>query len=135
MIHAPQFTHPDIVTNDIVDLLDPQRFYWRGRYDNVINTGGLKVFPEEVEEAIARVLPRAKFFVTSRPSEKWGEELLLVLEYPSLADGERKEGEVHPGLITRLKTLLPTHAIPRHYVALPTLPTTPTGKPLRRLPT
>ena len=135
VIHAPQFTHPDIVTNDIVDLLDPQRFYWRGRYDNVINTGGLKVFPEEVEEAIARVLPRAKFFVTSRPSEKWGEELLLVLEYPSLADGERKEGEVHPGLITRLKTLLPTHAIPRHYVALPTLPTTPTGKPLRRLHT
>ena len=123
------------MTNDIVDLLDPQRFYWRGRYDNVINTGGLKVFPEEVEEAIARVLPRAKFFVTSRPSEKWGEELLLVLEYPSLADGERKEGEVHPGLITRLKTLLPTHAIPRHYVALPTLPTTPTGKPLRRLHT
>ncbi len=133
VIHAPQFTQPTIVTNDIVDLLDERRFYWRGRHDNVINTGGLKVFPEEVEEAIARVLPRAKFFVTSRPSEKWGEELLLVLQYPGLAPGERKEGEVHPGLIARLKTLLPSHAIPRHYLALPALPTTPTGKLLRQL--
>lgn len=134
VIHAPQFSEPTIVTNDIVDLLDEQRFYWRGRHDNVINTGGLKVFPEEVEEAIARVLPKAIFFVTSRPSEKWGEELLLVLQYPGLGPDGRKEGEVHPGLIARLKTMLPTHAIPRHYVALHSLPTTPNGKPIRHLP-
>lgn len=133
VIHAPQFSNPEIVTNDIVDLIDEHRFYWRGRFDNVVNTGGLKVFPEEVEEAIARVLPRVRFFVTSRPSEKWGEELLLVLEYPSMKPGERKEGEVHQSLITTLKTLLPSYAIPRRYVAVHSLPTTSTGKPLRRL--
>lgn len=133
VIEAPQFSHPRIVTNDIVDLVDEHRFHWRGRYDNVVNTGGLKIFPEEVEREITKILPKARFFVTSRQSEKWGEELLLVLEYPGIAEGERKEGDVRPALVEQLRRLLPPYAIPRRYVAVHSIPTTSSGKIIRRI--
>lgn len=133
IVGAPQFSVSEIVTNDMVELVDARHFFWRGRFDNVINTGGLKVFPEEVEQAIARVLPKLRFFVASQPSEKWGDELVLVLEYGSLGENERKTGDIHPALVDALRRVLPPHAIPRRYIALRSLPLTPTGKPIRQL--
>ena len=132
MVDAPQFTTRNIVTNDIVELVDSRNFHWRGRIDNVINTGGLKVFPEEVEQAIARILPRVKFYVTSRPSEKWGEELVMVLEYAGIGENVRKEGEVHGSLVEKLRRVLPPHAIPRHYIAVSHIPSTSSGKIIRK---
>jgi O-succinylbenzoic acid--CoA ligase len=41
-----------IITNDIVEFTDHKSFNWLGRYDNLINSGGIKIVPEEVESAI-----------------------------------------------------------------------------------
>ena len=79
VINAPQFSTKRYVTNDIVKLVDPGRFYWLGRIDNVINTGGIKVFPEEIEAKLATIIPHTRFFITSRQSDKWGEEIVLDL--------------------------------------------------------
>lgn len=133
VIHAPHFSQTEIITNDIVTLLSPTQFMWCGRIDNVINTGGLKVFPEEIEPIIAEVIPNIRFFVTSRPSEKWGEELILILEYTSLPEGVRKTGEIRPNFIEQLKRKLPAHAIPRHYIAINKLKETSTGKIIREI--
>lgn len=133
VIAAPRFSENRIVTNDMVELVDERRFYWRGRYDNVINTGGLKVFPEEVEREIAKLLPRARFFVTSQPSEKWGEELVLALEYGGLPEGVKKEGDVRPDMIEKLKKVLPPYAIPRKYIAVKKFKMTDSGKIIRVL--
>lgn len=133
VIHAPHFSQKEIVTNDIVNLLSPTEFFWCGRIDNVINTGGLKVFPEEIEPIIGEVITNVRFFVTSQPSEKWGEELVLALEYTTMQDDEQKTGEIRPDFIEKLRLKLPSHAIPRKYIAVKHFKETTTGKIIREL--
>ncbi|NJL12500.1 MAG: AMP-binding protein [Microscillaceae bacterium] len=45
--------HEWLVTRDQAALLSPQRFRWLGRADHVINSGGIKIFPEKLENAIS----------------------------------------------------------------------------------
>lgn len=72
-----------LITNDIVDLISPTSFRWIGRFDNVINSGGLKISPEEIEKKIAPLIPAgATFYLTSRRSKRWGEELVMVTDMP-----------------------------------------------------
>lgn len=134
VIHAPHFSTKEIKTNDIIQLLSPTQFYWCGRYDNVINTGGIKVFPEKIEPIIAELLPNARFFITSQPSDKWGEEIVLALEYSNLSENEIRTGEIMPSLVEKLKLRLPSHSIPRRYIAVKKFNETTSGKIIRRLP-
>lgn len=70
-----------LTTNDNVDLLSPTTFRWLGRHDNIINSGGVKINPEEVENLILPLLPEgATGYLTSRPSEEWGEEAVFVTD-------------------------------------------------------
>jgi O-succinylbenzoic acid--CoA ligase len=50
-----------------------------GRIDNVINSGGIKIFPEEMEEILAKFIS-VPFFIASKPDEILGEKVILVLE-------------------------------------------------------
>ena len=45
------------MTRDRAVLLDQRHFLWRGRTDTVINSGGIKIFPEDTEEVLAGMLP------------------------------------------------------------------------------
>ncbi len=49
-----------IQTNDVVDLPDPMHFRLLGRADRVINSGGVKIQPEPVEQLIQRVLAQSQ---------------------------------------------------------------------------
>ncbi|MEM1124583.1 MAG: AMP-binding protein, partial [Bacteroidota bacterium] len=69
VIDAPKLNPEKVITNDIVKLKSPQIFEWLGRFDNVINTGGVKVFPEKIEEKIGSLLSN-RFFITSLPDKK-----------------------------------------------------------------
>ncbi|MGM9803992.1 MAG: AMP-binding protein [Muribaculaceae bacterium] len=133
IINAPQFSQPRIVTNDVVDLVDNKHFFWRGRFDNVINTGGIKVFPEEIEQKLAPLFPSIRFFITSQPSKKWGEEVVIALEYSSLPPGTLKHGNVQPALIEKMKQLLPPYSIPKKYIATKHFNETTSGKIIRKL--
>ena len=88
IIKAPKYSFGKLVTNDIVRLLSPLSFKWIGRYDNVINTGGIKIFPEEVEQKIAHIIP-TRFYIGSRKSEKWGNEVVLFMECDGLSDYQK----------------------------------------------
>ncbi|MDE7125058.1 MAG: AMP-binding protein, partial [Muribaculaceae bacterium] len=61
-----------IQTNDVVDLAGPHHFIWRGRRDFVINSGGVKLYPEEIEKKLAGHIP-GEFYITSTPHSRWGE--------------------------------------------------------------
>ena len=78
-IDAPKLLDESITTNDIVELTSPTSFIWKGRYDNVINTGGVKVFPEVIENKIANLI-NLPLIITGAPSKKWGEKLILIVE-------------------------------------------------------
>lgn len=132
VVNTPHFSQKKVTTNDIVNLISPTQFQWCGRIDNVINSGGIKIFPEEIEPKIAEVIRNTRFYVTSQKSDKWGEELLLILEYKSLPDGVSKSGEIRPDFINKMKQKLPSYSIPRRYIAINKFEETSSGKIIRK---
>ena len=65
-------------TNDVVELNDTG-FLVLGRIDFVINTGGVKVFPEKLETKLVDFIP-TDFFVIGTPDEVLGERITVVVE-------------------------------------------------------
>lgn len=111
-------------TNDIVDLLSADQFVWRGRFDNVINTGGIKVFPEELEAEISRLVsPSFPFYISSVPSEKWGNEIAVVAACSQALLNELK---------VSLSQVMDHRCLPKRFFCVTALPQTANGK-VRRL--
>lgn len=79
VVKAPKVASEVVVTNDVVEILTYKKFYWKGRIDNVINSGGVKLFPEEIECKLNEVIDR-RFFVTGMPDDALGEKLVLFVE-------------------------------------------------------
>jgi O-succinylbenzoic acid--CoA ligase len=72
-----------VQTNDLVQLSD-NSFQWIGRADNVINSGGVKIVLDQMDQRIAAVfhelaIPNA-FFCWWQPDEKLGQKLVLMIE-------------------------------------------------------
>ncbi len=68
-----------IQTNDIVNLFSEHKFNWIGRYDNVINSGGIKIIPELIEKELYPFIYK-RFIITSIPDNILGEKIVLVIE-------------------------------------------------------
>ena len=79
VIDAPELSDEVIITNDVVQLISESEFEWVGRFDNVINSGGVKLYPEKIEKHIAKHLKR-RFFITGISDSKLGKKLILVVE-------------------------------------------------------
>ncbi len=79
VISAPTISEGKLRTNDIVDLKSATEFRWLGRANNVINSGGIKLFPEQIEKKLKGTIS-VPFFIASRPSIKLGEEIILVIQ-------------------------------------------------------
>jgi len=80
IINAPHITALPIQTNDIVNLTSSTSFVWKGRHDNVINTGGIKIFAEELEDQLFEYIPNNRFFITSEKDNLLGEKVILIIE-------------------------------------------------------
>jgi len=79
VINAPKVSDKKIVTNDVVKIISKNKFKWLGRVDNVINSGGIKLHPEEIEKKLAKIIQQ-RFFVAGLPDAILGEKLILVIE-------------------------------------------------------
>jgi len=79
IINAPKISDEQIVTNDIVKLHSENEFEWLGRFDNVINSGGIKIFPESIEKTLEDKITK-RFFIASEKDETLGEKVILVIE-------------------------------------------------------
>ncbi|MDF1517127.1 MAG: AMP-binding protein [Lutibacter sp.] len=79
VIDAPTISFEKVVTNDLVELISPTEFKWLGRIDNVINSGGIKLIPEQIEEKLADIIEN-RFFVAGKKDAVLGEKLVLVIE-------------------------------------------------------
>jgi len=78
VIEAP-YLPQRVVTNDMVEFTTPGSFKWLGRYDNLINSGGLKIVPELVESMIMEKT-RLECVAIGAPDRKLGQKLILVIE-------------------------------------------------------
>ncbi|MBT6637288.1 MAG: hypothetical protein HOB42_04870 [Candidatus Marinimicrobia bacterium] len=80
VINAPMLSPESIVTNDIIELINDISFRWLGRFDNVINSGGVKVIPEVVEAKLASFILDRRYFISGVPDKSLGEKVVLLVE-------------------------------------------------------
>jgi 3-oxocholest-4-en-26-oate---CoA ligase len=93
-----------------------------GRDSVTINSGGEKIFVEEVETAIASHPAVADVVVTGRPSERWGQEVVAVV---SIADEARADARE---LIEHAAKTLARYKLPKAIVFRTTIVRSPSGK-------
>jgi len=115
-------------TDDLGAFDDDGRLEIRGRADDLINTGGLKVAPGPVEDAIARFVPGVvDAVVVGTPHPTWGEAVSAAVTLrrgaptPSLRDAR-----------AALRGVVPDHALPQRLLVLGSMPQRGPGKPDRR---
>lgn len=79
IIHAPELGIEVLETNDIVKLIGETKFVWFGRNDQTINSGGIKIHPEEIEKKITALISQ-NYFSTSLNDDSLGEKHVLFIE-------------------------------------------------------
>lgn len=134
VIDAPLVCEKPLVTNDIVEIKQAVEYHGvpgqkkpkvlfkiKGRKDNVICSGGIKIQIEEVEDLLRPHLS-APFMLVKKADEKFGEIAVLVTESDSLKEVE-----------AICRQVLPKYWIPKEFIHYEHLPLTDTGKPKRAL--
>ena len=97
-----------------------------GRDSVTINSGGEKIFAEEVEAAIAEHPAVYDVVVTGRPSARWGSEVVAIV---ALADGERASQEgMADSIIAEAARHLARYKLPKAVVFRDRLQRSPSGK-------
>ncbi|MDF9795006.1 O-succinylbenzoic acid--CoA ligase [Catalinimonas alkaloidigena] len=118
-------------TNDIVEMLDYRHFRWLGRLDNVVNSGGVKLFADKLEGALQPAIEAFKiaerFFLAGLPDEKLGEKLCLIIERKNHLQLAQKED-----LIKWMKAQLHPYEVPKQIIQLPEFILSPSGKIRRK---
>jgi len=66
-------------TNDIGEIISSKKFRILGRKDFIINSGGLKINPEQLEQSIAHLIPHP-FVITYKNDDILGQKLVLLIE-------------------------------------------------------
>lgn len=128
-----------LVTHDLAQIAPDGSFTILGRTDNVINSGGVKLHLEALEEQLA-ALP-FRFVLTSVPDAVLGEALTLLLEESPLArtwcgaDEEEVFTQVDLSestlLLSFLRAKLTSHSMPKKVFVVEQIPLTASGKPAR----
>jgi O-succinylbenzoic acid--CoA ligase len=79
IVEAPLLSAEKLVTNDIVNIVSDKQFQWLGRYDNIINTGGIKVYAEEIERKLQPYID-LHFFIAGIADDALGQKVAMVVE-------------------------------------------------------
>ena len=83
VINAPELGVSKLITNDIVSISSSNSFKWLGRKDFIINTGGIKISPEEIEKSLHQLI-QDPFFISSLPDDVLGEKVILCIQNDSI---------------------------------------------------
>jgi o-succinylbenzoate---CoA ligase len=114
LVIKASYLHGPVITNDQVRLEANGRFRWIGRFDNLINSGGIKLVPEEVEAALAEKTG-LEFALIGMPDPKFGQRLALVTE-------KSKETISDAAIRTELAPLIPAKLMPKDIVRIEKFP-------------
>ena len=90
VINASALNVHQLHTNDIVNLVSSTQFDWLGRYDNVINTGGIKLYPESIEQKLMSLI-HVPFFIAAKADDATGQKPVIVLEAEQLTNLDYEE--------------------------------------------
>ena len=117
-------------TGDMVELRG-DRYFFAGRQGGIINIGGLKVHPEEIEAVINRHPQVRMSLVRPRQSPITG---AIVIADVVLKSDDATAGELalKDDILALCRDALPRHKVPAAISFVPSLAVAPTGKLLRR---
>ncbi|WP_202876725.1 AMP-binding enzyme [Kytococcus schroeteri] len=115
-----------LVTDDLGELADG-RLRLIGRADDLIATGGLKVSPHVVADAVARLPQVAECAVVGTPDPVWGQRVTVVA-VPRHGEGDAGSAPSLAALRDALRTELAPEALPRAVRWVDTMPLTGPGK-------
>lgn len=115
----------NIQTHDVVEILNAGEFNLLGRIDNVINSGGIKIIPEQVEEKIRSLVP-APFYLIGEDDELLGQRVILKIEIETLDD---KRIQI---LKENISACLERFERPKKIILVPTFERTNSGKIIRQ---
>lgn len=118
VIRNPEFLDGKVVTNDFADIQSDGSFRITGRWDNVINSGGVKIQPEKIEAALAEIYSD-EVYASSVSNNLLGNQLVLVVN---------KQPENPQLLFSMLEDKLPRHHIPASLYVVNEFPKTVSGK-------
>lgn len=121
IINAPHICDEPLITNDIAEIADG-RFRIRGRKDNVICSGGIKIQAEEVETLLGEYI-KEPFYITKAEDAQFGEVVALVTT---------RQEEQFDALHEICRKHLPRYWQPKRIAHIDALPMTETGK-IKRL--
>lgn len=110
IIEAPFVYNRRIITNDIAELNEDGSFKILGRIDNVINTGGIKIQIELVENKLKEILS-SPYAITSVPDPKFGEAVVLLIEK-----------EVDERALTLMRNALSAYEYPKFILSVDKIP-------------
>jgi len=113
-------------TADLGRVAPDGRVSVRGRADDVINTGGEKVVPGEVEAVLGTCAGVGDVVVVGLPDVEWGEAVTAFVVAADPAEPPRLDD-----LRSLVRRVLSAHAAPRKLVVVPEIPLLPSGKPDR----
>ncbi len=125
--HDPKDSEGWLATGDLGELDPGGQLTVHGRADEVIVTGGEKVWPDRVEAVLRRLPGVAEVAVIGRPDPEWGQQVAAIIEPvpstppPTLAAAR-----------AAVKEVLPPWCAPRAVELVSRLPRTPSGKVRRR---
>ncbi len=120
IVKAPFLPKP-VFTNDVVEIKSKRTFVWKGRTDYVVNSGGIKLFPEEIEKKVASFI-FDRFFFAGLPDEKLGQKLCLFIERETYSDSEKAD------LIKKIAQVVEVYEKPREIYTVSEFKTTSSGK-------
>tara|TARA_B100000949_G_scaffold104239_1_gene92781 strand:- start:13561 stop:14634 length:1074 start_codon:yes stop_codon:yes gene_type:complete len=120
VIDASNISDEKIITNDLVELIGENQFNWLGRYDSIINSGGVKLVPEKIEDKLSSLI-QSRFFVAGLPDDTLGQKLILIVEDESVNNGKLLQ------TIKQLKSLS-KYEVPKAVYSVKTFEETSTKK-------
>lgn len=117
-IFAPNVNAEELQTNDLVEVRNENQFKFLGRIDNVINSGGAKIFPETLEALVKKGIPNEAIFM-GLPDESLGQKLILIIEGEESDEVRRKISEI---------PFEKSFHKPKEIIFIKEIPRTPNGK-------
>ena len=79
LINAPHLGIQNLLTNDLIIKIDESHFEWIGRKDFVINSGGIKIQPEQIEKKLEEIITTS-YFISKELDDNFGEIVVLIIE-------------------------------------------------------
>ncbi|MCA1834108.1 MAG: class I adenylate-forming enzyme family protein [Actinomycetota bacterium] len=115
-----------LTCGDVAHVDEDGYLYVVDRVKDMIISGGVNIYPREVEEVIAHHTSVADVAVVGAPSDLWGEEVVaFIVTPPGIAVDDA-------ALDAHCRTVLSGFKVPKRYVFVDALPRSPAGKILKR---